>query len=228
MRVAEGLAAGVLQPIPAIVILHAFGSGERGKAMGIFGFGVVLAPAVGPSVGGILVEWWGWRSIFFVVAPFCAVALVMARRYLPIGAPGGGAGQPRRRPARRRRPRPDRGGRARAAERHGPSPRGHARPRPGAARLQRDRRGRLRRPPAARRAAADGARPVRPSRLRDGRLRRLHLRHGLVRLDLPGAGVHAGGAAPAAFAGRRGAAAGGHRPRRDDPGRRADGRPHRR
>ena len=56
MRVAEGLAAGVLQPIPAIIVMHAFGAGERGKAMGIFGFGVVLAPAVGPSVGGILVR----------------------------------------------------------------------------------------------------------------------------------------------------------------------------
>ena len=89
MRVAEGLAAGGLQPIPAIVILHAFGPGEQGKAMGIFGFGVVLAPALGPSVGGLLVEWWGWRSIFFVVVPFCLVALVLARRYLPIAAPGG-------------------------------------------------------------------------------------------------------------------------------------------
>jgi EmrB/QacA subfamily drug resistance transporter len=89
MRVAEGLAAGILQPIPAIVVLHAFGAGERGKAMGIFGFGVVLAPAVGPSVGGILVEWFGWRSIFFVVTPFCIVAIAMAQRYLPIGAPGG-------------------------------------------------------------------------------------------------------------------------------------------
>jgi len=88
-RVAEGLAAGVLQPIPAIVILHAFGAGERGKAMGIFGFGVVLAPALGPSVGGILVEAFGWRSIFFVVTPFCLVAMAMAQRYLPIGAPGG-------------------------------------------------------------------------------------------------------------------------------------------
>ncbi len=90
MRVAEGLAAGVLQPIPAIIILHAFAAGERGKAMGLFGFGVVLAPAVGPSVGGILVEWFGWRSIFFVVTPFCLLAMAMAVRYLPIGAPGGG------------------------------------------------------------------------------------------------------------------------------------------
>jgi EmrB/QacA subfamily drug resistance transporter len=89
-RVAEGLAAGVLQPIPAIVILHAFGTGERGKAMGIFGFGVVLAPALGPSIGGILVETFGWRSIFFVVTPFCLLAVAMAQRYLPIGAPGGG------------------------------------------------------------------------------------------------------------------------------------------
>jgi Arabinose efflux permease len=88
-RVTEGLAAGVLQPIPAIVVLHAFAAGERGKAMGIFGFGVVLAPALGPSVGGILVEWFGWRSIFFVVTPFCIVAIAMALRYLPIGAPGG-------------------------------------------------------------------------------------------------------------------------------------------
>jgi EmrB/QacA subfamily drug resistance transporter len=89
MRVAEGLAAGVLQPFPAIIVLHAFGPGEQGKAMGIFGFGVVLAPAVGPSLGGVLVEWWGWRSIFFVVVPFAIVAVVLARRYLPVAAPGG-------------------------------------------------------------------------------------------------------------------------------------------
>jgi len=90
MRVAEGLAAGVLQPIPGIIIMRAFGQGEQGRAMGIFGFGVVLAPALGPSVGGVLVEWFGWRSIFFVVVPFCVAALWLARRYLPVGAPGGG------------------------------------------------------------------------------------------------------------------------------------------
>ena len=89
MRVAEGLAAGVLQPIPAIIILRAFERGEQGKAMGFFGLGVVLAPALGPSVGGVLVEWYGWRSIFFVVVPFCAVAAVLAQRFLPVGGPGG-------------------------------------------------------------------------------------------------------------------------------------------
>ena len=91
MRAAEGLAAGVLQVIPSIVILRAFGPGERGKAMGIFGFGVVLAPAIGPSAGGVLVEHFGWRSIFFFVVPFALWALWLARRYLPLSAPGGAA-----------------------------------------------------------------------------------------------------------------------------------------
>jgi EmrB/QacA subfamily drug resistance transporter len=91
MRVAEGLAAGVLQVIPSIIVLRAFDEGERGKAMGVFGFGVVLAPAVGPSFGGVLVEHFGWRSIFFFVVPFALWALWLARRYLPVSAPGGGA-----------------------------------------------------------------------------------------------------------------------------------------
>ena len=89
MRVVEGLAAGVMQPIPAIVILYVFKTREQGKAMGIFGMGVVLAPALGPSIGGLLVEYFGWRSIFFVVVPFCVAALALAQRYLPVTAPGG-------------------------------------------------------------------------------------------------------------------------------------------
>jgi EmrB/QacA subfamily drug resistance transporter len=84
MRVVEGLAAGILQPIPAIVILRAFDPEEQGKAMGIFGFGVVLAPAIGPSVGGFLVELFGWRSIFFVVVPFCLMVLYLTRRFLAV------------------------------------------------------------------------------------------------------------------------------------------------
>jgi EmrB/QacA subfamily drug resistance transporter len=87
MRVVEGLAAGILQPIPAIVVMRAFNDREQGKAMGIFGFGVVLAPALGPSVGGFLVEHFGWRSIFFIVVPFCLAVLLMARRWLAINSP---------------------------------------------------------------------------------------------------------------------------------------------
>lgn len=93
-RVAEGLAAGVVQPIPAIIILRAFEPHEQGRASGIFGMGVVLAPAIGPSIGGVLVDLFGWRSIFFMVVPFCIASLWMARRIIPTTAPGGGAANP--------------------------------------------------------------------------------------------------------------------------------------
>lgn len=94
MRVVEGLAAGVLQPIPSIVVMRAFDRGEQGRAMGIFGFGVVLAPAIGPSVGGVLVELFGWRSIFFVVVPFCLLVLFMVRRLLAVNSPMQGETRP--------------------------------------------------------------------------------------------------------------------------------------
>ena len=90
-RVAEGLAAGVVQPIPAIIIMRAFEPHEQGRASGIFGMGVVLAPAIGPSVGGVLVDLFGWRSIFFMVIPLCLASLWMAYRYVPTTSPGGAA-----------------------------------------------------------------------------------------------------------------------------------------
>ena len=88
-RVAEGLAAGIVQPIPAIIILYAFQPHEQGRASGIFGMGVVLAPALGPSIGGLLVDWFGWRSIFFMVVPLCIVSLWLAYKLVPNTAPGG-------------------------------------------------------------------------------------------------------------------------------------------
>lgn len=90
-RVLEGLAAGVVQPIPAIIILRAFAPHEQGRATGIFSIGVVLAPAVGPSLGGVLIDWFGWRSIFYMVIPFCVASLWLAQRFVPPLAPGGAA-----------------------------------------------------------------------------------------------------------------------------------------
>jgi len=88
-RVLEGLSAGAVQPIPAIIIMRAFEPGEQGRASGLFGMGVVLAPAIGPSIGGLLVDAFGWRSIFFLVVPFCLLAVWLAYRFVPITAPGG-------------------------------------------------------------------------------------------------------------------------------------------
>ena len=88
-RVAEGLAAGVVQPIPAIIILRAFEPHEQGRASGVFGMGVVLAPAIGPSIGGVLIDLFGWRSIFFMVVPFCLASLWLAYKFVPTTGPGG-------------------------------------------------------------------------------------------------------------------------------------------
>lgn len=93
-RVAEGLAAGVVQPIPAIIILRAFQPQEQGRASGVFGMGVVLAPALGPTIGGVLVDLFGWRSIFFMVVPFCIASIWLAYRFVPTTAPGGAAAEP--------------------------------------------------------------------------------------------------------------------------------------
>ncbi|MFZ4288354.1 MFS transporter [Variovorax sp. HJSM1_2] len=90
-RVAEGLAAGVVQPIPAIIILRAFQPHEQGRASGLFGMGVVLAPAIGPSIGGVLVDLFGWRSIFFMVVPFCLASFWLAYKFVPTTTPGGTA-----------------------------------------------------------------------------------------------------------------------------------------
>lgn len=82
-RVAEGVAAGIIQPIPAIIILRAFQPHEQGRAGGIFGMGVVLAPAIAPALGGLLVDWMGWRSTFFMVVPPCLLSLWLAWKFVP-------------------------------------------------------------------------------------------------------------------------------------------------
>ncbi|SUK60250.1 transport system protein [Staphylococcus aureus] len=50
---------------------------ERGKYMGIFGLVIGLAPAIGPTLSGYLVEYFNWRSLFHVVAPIAAVTFLI-------------------------------------------------------------------------------------------------------------------------------------------------------
>lgn len=88
-RMAEGVAAGIIQPIPAVIILRAFQPHEQGRAGGIFGMGVVLAPALAPALGGLLVDWMGWRSTFFMVLPPCLLSLWLAWKFVPTSSPEG-------------------------------------------------------------------------------------------------------------------------------------------
>jgi EmrB/QacA subfamily drug resistance transporter len=81
-RVLQGAAAGILQPLAMVVLFRVFPVEERGRAMALYGFGIVLAPAIGPALGGVLLDAFGWRSIFLLTVPFCIAALVLGVRTL--------------------------------------------------------------------------------------------------------------------------------------------------
>ncbi|HEX6137839.1 MAG TPA: DHA2 family efflux MFS transporter permease subunit [Casimicrobiaceae bacterium] len=82
-RVLQGAAAGILQPLAMIVLFRVFPVEERGRAMALYGFGIVLAPAIGPALGGVLLVAFGWRSIFLLTVPFCIAGLLLGLRTLP-------------------------------------------------------------------------------------------------------------------------------------------------
>src|SRR5690349_18187670 len=82
-RVLQGAAAGVLQPLSMIVLFRVFPVEERGRAMALYGFGIVLAPAIGPAIGGALLEAFGWRSIFLLTVPFCIAGIALGATTLP-------------------------------------------------------------------------------------------------------------------------------------------------
>lgn len=88
-RVLQGGAAGILQPLAMQVIFQVFPAERRGSAMGIYGIGVVLAPALGPTLGGIMVDSFNWRYVFFMAVPFGVVGLFLATIFLPGRLPGG-------------------------------------------------------------------------------------------------------------------------------------------
>ncbi|MEP6996202.1 MAG: DHA2 family efflux MFS transporter permease subunit [Betaproteobacteria bacterium] len=90
-RVLQGAAAGILQPLAMIALFEVFPPERRGSAMGLFGLGIVLVPAIGPSIGGILLEAFGWRSIFLLPLPFCIAGLALGWISLP-GPRGSGPG----------------------------------------------------------------------------------------------------------------------------------------
>ena len=82
-RVLQGAAAGILQPLAMQTIFQVFPPEKRGSAMGIYGIGVVLAPAIGPTLGGIMVDSFSWRYVFFMAVPFCAIGLFLATLFMP-------------------------------------------------------------------------------------------------------------------------------------------------
>ncbi len=77
-RVLQGVGGGMLTPVGVTMLFRAFPPQERAKASGILTIPTVLAPALGPLIGGYLVDEAGWRWIFTVNVPVAAVALTLA------------------------------------------------------------------------------------------------------------------------------------------------------
>lgn len=68
-RVVQGAGGGALQPIAQAVLLESFPPEERGPAMAAYGMGVVVAPIIGPTLGGWITDNYSWRWIFYINLP---------------------------------------------------------------------------------------------------------------------------------------------------------------
>jgi DHA2 family multidrug resistance protein len=81
-RIIQGATGGVLQPISQAVMLEAFPPRERGKAMAFWGLGIVVAPMLGPILGGWLTDSYSWRWVFYINLPVGIASLYMTRRFI--------------------------------------------------------------------------------------------------------------------------------------------------
>ena len=76
-RVIQGLCGGALQPLSQAVLLEAFPPEGRGKAMGFWGLGIVVAPVLGPVLGGWLTDSYSWRWVFYINLPVGVLSILM-------------------------------------------------------------------------------------------------------------------------------------------------------
>lgn len=78
-RVIQGACGGALQPLSQAVLLEAFPAHQRGKAMGFWGLGIVVAPVFGPVLGGWLTDSYSWRWVFYINLPIGIASLLMVQ-----------------------------------------------------------------------------------------------------------------------------------------------------
>jgi len=87
-RILQGAAAGIVQPLVLVAIVEVFPANRRGSAAGIFSAGVVLAPAIGPAVGGFAIDEFSWRLMFLLPLPAVFLALVGGLAFMPVKSAG--------------------------------------------------------------------------------------------------------------------------------------------
>ncbi len=81
-RIVQGLGAGPLLPLEQAILRQTFPPKEQGMAMAVFGMAVMIGPAIGPTLGGLIVDNVSWPWIFYVNLPVGAVALLMVARFV--------------------------------------------------------------------------------------------------------------------------------------------------
>lgn len=82
-RIVQGAVAGLLQPLAIYTLFRAFPPEQKGRAMGFFGIAVILGPALGPSLGGFLIDQFNWRYIFFMAIPVSAAGMLLGSVFMP-------------------------------------------------------------------------------------------------------------------------------------------------
>ncbi|RAJ08423.1 EmrB/QacA subfamily drug resistance transporter [Chitinophaga skermanii] len=81
-RVIQAIGGGAISPVALSILTYSFDEDTRGKVLGWWGLGIVIGPALGPTLGGILTENYGWPSIFYINVPIGIVAVLCSYRYL--------------------------------------------------------------------------------------------------------------------------------------------------
>jgi len=81
-RILQGLGGGALQPISQAILLESFPPQKRGVAMSVFGLGVVVAPIIGPTLGGWMTDNYSWRWIFYINLPVGMLALFLIQLFI--------------------------------------------------------------------------------------------------------------------------------------------------
>jgi DHA2 family multidrug resistance protein len=81
-RAVQGIGGGVLMTVSQAILRETFPPEEQGTAMGIFGLGVVLAPAFGPTLGGWITDQYSWPWIFYINVPIGILNLVLVSRFV--------------------------------------------------------------------------------------------------------------------------------------------------
>jgi DHA2 family multidrug resistance protein len=81
-RVIQGATGGGLQPLSQAILLEVFPPEDRGKAMAFWALGIVVAPMLGPVMGGWLTDSYSWRWVFYINVPIGIIALLMTHTFV--------------------------------------------------------------------------------------------------------------------------------------------------